>query len=76
MSFQMCSKGQHSLIVVYKETPYSSMGRGEIGVRWCSNCGAVVVDLESDGRVSPGYVRKMQWPSITNEFCENRKNEK
>lgn len=31
-------------------------------VRWCAVCGAVVIDLESDGRVYPGRVAKMRFP--------------
>jgi valyl-tRNA synthetase len=31
-------------------------------VRWCPDCGAIVVDVEIDGRVSPGEVMKMRFP--------------
>lgn len=30
-------------------------------VRWCKECGAVVVDEEIDGRMRPGSVRKIQY---------------
>lgn len=31
-------------------------------VRWCPDCGAVVVDGECDGRVAPGRVMQMRFP--------------
>ena len=31
-------------------------------VRWCENCGAVVVDIDFDGRIFPGQVKKMIFP--------------
>jgi len=33
-------------------------------VRWCPRCGAIVVDYEFDGRVSPGAVEPMRFPSL------------
>jgi hypothetical protein len=32
-------------------------------VRWCRECGAVVVDGELDGRVRPGAVMEMRFPA-------------
>lgn len=34
-------------------------------LRWCPKCGAVVVDLDIDGRTMPGNVVKMRIPEIT-----------
>lgn len=34
-------------------------------VRWCSNCGAVVIDEDYDGRTKPGGVMKMKFPKGT-----------
>jgi hypothetical protein len=31
-------------------------------VRWCTVCGAVVVDLDYDGRTNPGQLMKMRFP--------------
>lgn len=31
-------------------------------VRWCANCGAVVVDTDVDGRTQPGDVMAMRFP--------------
>jgi valyl-tRNA synthetase len=33
-------------------------------VNWCPICGTVSVDLEVDGRVSPGYFLKARRPKI------------
>jgi hypothetical protein len=33
-------------------------------VRWCSYCGAVVIDVEVDGRISPGGIMEMMFPII------------
>lgn len=33
-------------------------------VRWCQDCGAVVVDTDVDGRVSPGDVWPMTFPTF------------
>lgn len=34
-------------------------------VRWCSRCGAFVVDGESDGRLYPGHFISMRRPEAT-----------
>lgn len=33
-------------------------------VRWCSDCGAVVIDNDIDGKIAPGAWRRMQFPKI------------
>lgn len=57
-----CKTGNHELTIIYR-------GRGngacqEI-VRWCVNCGSVVVDLDYDGRTNAGQIMKMRSPKIT-----------
>ena len=32
-------------------------------VKWCTNCGAVVIDGEYDNRTAPGKVMKMRFPT-------------
>lgn len=32
-------------------------------VRWCSRCGAIVIDVDYDGRVNPGGVMQMRFPT-------------
>lgn len=36
-------------------------------VRWCQNCGAIVIDGEHDGRVYNGKVMPMRFPANKNE---------
>jgi hypothetical protein len=36
-------------------------------VRWCRNCGAVVIDLEYDGRTAAGAIMKMRVPTLTQD---------
>lgn len=44
---------------------YKDMGWNvTANVMWCKECGAVVVDGESDGRVSPGRYVAMRFPKI------------
>lgn len=52
-----CKEGQHNLIVIYQCNKGS--GTSEV-VRWCDQCGSVVVDLDYDGRTNPGAIMKMK----------------
>jgi hypothetical protein len=36
-------------------------------VRWCTDCGAIVVDVDVDGRVMPGRYSRMKFPRIALE---------
>ena len=56
-----CTKGSHSLIVIYKED-HDNENEESIVVRWCTECGAVVVDVDFDGRTAPGHIMKMRVP--------------
>lgn len=60
-----CKKGNHPLEVIYingyEDEPY-------VVVRWCPICGAVVVDVDCDDRISPGEIMKMKDPFITKFF--------
>jgi hypothetical protein len=42
-------------------------GMAEEVVRWCSHCGAVVVDLDYDGRTKPGFIKSVQFPEIAKQ---------
>lgn len=60
------SEPQHDLIDVF----VSGSDDEQYVVRWCNQCGAVVVDLDVDGRTAPGAVRKMRVPAMTlNTHC-------
>ncbi len=56
-----CQAGHHDLTVIYKD-PINGMC--EAVVRWCKNCGCVVIDRDIDGRTSPGSLMKMRAPLI------------
>lgn len=59
MSIESCLNNKHNLVEVYvdgyEEEPHNV-------VKWCTECGAVVVDTEYDGRVVPGDVMEMRIP--------------
>lgn len=40
-------------------------------VRWCSECGAVVVDVDYDGRTAAGRIMKMKVPSNSKVRCRH-----
>jgi hypothetical protein len=50
--------GQHHLLTIYRSGPSME----ENVVRWCKRCGAVVVDVDVDGRTAPGSFMPMQLP--------------
>lgn len=55
-----CLKGQHNLIPVYSHGTADE----EVVVRWCPDCGAVVVDKDIDGKTFAGKIRRLQAPKI------------
>jgi valyl-tRNA synthetase len=61
----MCDGKNHHLKEIFRapESPYDT----EYVVRWCSECGAIVVDIDIDNRTSPGAGRKMEFPTIAKE---------
>lgn len=61
-SLQNCRLGNHDLVDIASD----SHGGGEsTEVRWCKNCGSIVVDGECDGRVQPGGVQPMKGPEVS-----------
>ena len=57
----MCDGKNHDLIEIY--WTYVGYGAYEV-VRWCGDCGAVVIDTDVDGRILAGHVRNMRFPKI------------
>lgn len=55
-----CENGQHNLLEIFRSL-HSWDGTEKV-VRWCDNCGAVVVDIDVDNRISPGAGQKMMFP--------------
>lgn len=69
MDLTNCKKGKHDLIMI------CSMPEDHISecvVRWCNVCGAVVVDIDHDGRTSPGRVVSMKFPEILGSYLEEK----
>ena len=62
-----CKKGNHKFAEIYsKETGPSTR---EV-VRWCVECGSVVVDADCDGRTNPGHIMNLKSPKIAKEKME------
>ena len=54
-----CTNGSHQLIDIYR---HGYEDEEVAVVRWCTECGAVVVDVDMDGRIAPGHIMKMRFP--------------
>jgi len=57
-----CVDGKHKLIFIHGKSHWDE---SESTVRWCKNCGAIVIDRDYDNRTIPGGVMKMEFPEIT-----------
>lgn len=53
-------QGTHELDAIYRHG--SEME--ETVVRWCVRCGAIVVDVDVDGRTAPGQGTPMRLPAL------------
>lgn len=63
--FNGCKKGLHPFKVISS----SMVGFNEAKVvRWCPECGAIVVDMDSDNRTYAGYYKTLQYPNITKKY--------
>lgn len=61
--YEKCKEGLHPL----KEIMRTSNGFVDQVVRWCPDCGAIVVDVDCDGRVYAGNCIKMKLPKLAKE---------
>jgi hypothetical protein len=69
----MCKNGVHQLEIVYQEDePFGTEYHYVEVVRWCENCGAIVVDREHDGRLISQSL-KIHFPKILSEIKEEGK---
>ena len=62
-----CIDGLHPLKEIYRDTD----GFVDIVVRWCPECGAVVVDSDLDGRTYPGKIMNMKLCRLYEEVRSN-----
>lgn len=63
-NFKGCKKGLHPFKIIEK----FNLGEEEKVVRWCPECGAIVVDCDYDNRTNAGYYKKLQYPNITKKY--------
>ena len=63
--FSKCRDGIHKFVKVMS----ISVGFDEEkAVRWCYECGAIVIDHDIDGRIIPGHYSKLMYPNITKKY--------
>jgi hypothetical protein len=60
-SIANCIAGNHNLVVMER---FSISSMEDCVVRWCTECGSIVVDQEADGRLM-GHYQRMRSPAIT-----------
>lgn len=65
MEFNECKQGSHPFKII---ASFENCWHESKVVRWCQECGAVVVDLDYDGRIKPGYYKKLQYPNIVDKY--------
>jgi hypothetical protein len=53
---------EHALQVISRVT--AGFPGGDRVVRWCSDCGAIVRDMDIDGRTQPGAEMPMKFPRV------------
>ena len=58
---EACRKGKHPLIELTRT--FIGYGGDEV-VRWCPECGSVVIDVDVDNRTMPGKIMKMRHPRV------------
>ena len=63
---EKCLQGLHPLKTIYTD----SDGFVDVVIRWCPECGAVVIDNDVDGRVYPGKVMPMK---LSNLYLNTRR---
>ena len=66
MNYNVCKKctgGRHRLVEVYR----ADNGFEDEVVRWCPSCGAIVIDVDYDGRVYAGRIMKMRLPKLAKD---------
>lgn len=55
--------GHHDLLDINRVKKASQADSWKV-TRWCHKCGAIVVDVDVDGRVFAGSAMEMQFPKI------------
>lgn len=68
-NYNQCKEGRHPL---RKLLTVAGVFTDSI-VRWCPECGAVVIDCEVDGRTYPGRRMPMKLPRMAKEILNGEK---
>jgi hypothetical protein len=63
----MCDFTNHKLIDLYR----NGYSHETSVVRWCQDCGAVVIDTDADGRTYPGRIMKIKLPKNAKDLKNN-----
>jgi len=58
---ETCNAGKHNLTVIHHS--YDGIMGEETFVRWCKDCGGIIVDVEGDSQ--PEHAGKMRFPKYT-----------
>lgn len=58
------AKCEHSLVFISSTPDCQIPGAADV-VRWCENCGGLVIDKDIDGRTYPGRIAPMIFPKNT-----------
>ncbi len=59
MSCSILRGSDHPLVEIAR---HSNGGMEDVVVRWCPECGGVVVDADVDNRTQPGAFMRMKFP--------------
>lgn len=68
---EKCLQGLHPLKTIYTD----SDGFVNVVIRWCPECGAVVIDNDVDGRVYSGKVMPMRLSNLYVDVRRTNNNE-
>lgn len=64
-TLESCLAGKHDLVEILEVN--AGFDTTHV-VRWCRDCGSVVVDVDHDNRTQPGYVMQMRSPESIKTF--------
>jgi hypothetical protein len=59
-------KHKHDLVEIYSK----GNDMESTVVRWCTICGAIVIDVDYDGRTNPGAVMPMRFPEVIKQYAK------
>jgi DUF917 family protein len=68
---EKCLQGLHPLKTIYTD----SDGFADVVIRWCPECGAIVIDNDVDGRAYPGKVMSMKLSKLYLDVRRSEMNE-